>query len=84
MPVVRLGSGSRGRPVIGEKSEAVLSLPGGDSEIYTLPELFGELELVNGDNKDVDRSFFNWSSCQQNQFSDGTLTLAHITTEVSR
>ena len=36
------------------------------------------------DNKDVDRSFFNWSPCQQNQFSDGTLTLAHVTTEVSR
>jgi len=54
MPVVRSGSGSRGRPVVGEKSEAVLSLPGGDSETCMLPELFGELGLVSGDDKDVE------------------------------
>jgi len=53
MLVVRLCSGARGRPVVGEKSEALFSLPGGNSKTCMLPELFCELELVNGDNNDM-------------------------------
>jgi len=54
MLVVRLCSGARGRPVVGEKSEAFFSLPGGNSETCMLPELFCKLELVSGDNNDVE------------------------------
>jgi len=53
MLVVRWCNGARGRPVVGEKSEAFLSLPGGNPKTCMLPELFCKLELVNGDNNDV-------------------------------
>ena len=54
MPVVRWCSGTRGRPIVGKKSEAFLSLPGGNAKTCMLPKLFCELELVNGDNNDME------------------------------